>query len=1069
MIEAILKRGTLVTVIISMVMLLGITAALRVPVQMIPDLEVRTITIQTRWPGATPQDIEKEIVIEQEQYLRGLPNLARMVSDASTGEATVRLEFPFGTDVTEALLRVNNALSQVPAYPENVDEPVLRTNSFSENSFMSFRVIPLEGNPRGLDMDMMRDLIDDLVRAPLERVPGVSQVEIGGGAERQIQILIEAGPLAERGLSLTALRDAVRARNLDVSAGDVDEGKRRYLLRTVGRFETLQELEDLIIARRGDAITRLRDVATVRLDHSEIRGKAYTDGEPNIRLSLRRESGSNVIAIKEAVLPVVEGINHDVLAPAGLRMLMSNDDVRYVEDAVANVWKNMLIGAALAAAVMWLFLRSASATLIGMCGLPVCTVAGFIGLLALGRTINVISLAGVAFAIGMTIDNTIVVLESIQQERQKGKSRFQAALDGTRAVWAAVLSGTMTTVLVFLPLLFVKEEAGQLFSDIGIAISASILVSMLVAITLVPVACANLPERAARLPGGRRRAIPRPLAWLLETPVRRLACLALTLAVTLGGLVFLTPAAEYLPEGEEPKAFSTMIAPPGYSLKEMDQIARSLQDELLPYRNHEPAQFDRGETAVPALARLTVIAQPQSLRVIAETKDPRHIDAFMDIVDERFRAYPGMRAFSSRGSIISSNDGGTRAVNLDISGPELPAIYESALRAYRRAEEVLDNARINSTPSSLTLGQPLLEIRPRWERLAEAGLGTREFGYAVAALTDGAFVDEFILNDDKVDIFLFSEAVTGQSLDRIQDFSIHTPEGGVLPLSALADVRETVDTATIRRVDGRRTVTLNVVPPRSVPLESAVEIVREKVVKHLRESGALPAGVAIDVAGAADQLDATRESLTRNLWIAVVLCYLQLVIIYRHWGDPFIILLTVPLGISGGIGGLWLMNFIGAWLPQLGLPAIRQPFDMITMLGFLILLGVAVNNPILIVDRAMHNHRKRGLDPVAAVKDAVTTRLRPILMTTSTTLLGLAPPVFLPGAGTELYRGVGAIVLFGLGFTSLVTLTFLPALLVTLMTVSNRFKKPGAQAAGSRGGGRAPAGGGDGNDPIPVA
>lgn len=1042
MIEAILKRGTVVTVVMAMVMLLGIVAATRVPVQMIPDLEVRTVTIQTRWPGATPQDVEKEILIEQEQYLRGLPNLGRMVSEATTGEATVRLEFPFGTDVTEALLRVNNALSQVPAYPENVDEPVLRTNSFSENSFMSFRIIPQEGNPRGLDMDMMRDLVDDLVRAPLERVPGVSQVELGGGAERQIQILVDAGRLAERGLSLTALRDAVRARNLDVSGGDLDEGKRRYLLRTVGRFETLEELEDLIIIRRGDAITRLRDVATVRLDHSEIRSMAYTNGEANIRVSLRRESGSNVIAIKQAVLPVVAAINRDVLEPAGLRMELSNDDVRYVEDAVANVWKNILIGAALAAGVMWLFLRSVSATLIGICGLPVCTVASFIGLLALGRTINVISLAGVAFAIGMTIDNSIVVLESIQQERQRGKSRFQAALDGTRAVWAAVLSGTMTTVLVFLPLLFVREEAGQLFSDIGIAVSASVLVSMLVAITLVPVAYANLPERTGR-PGldshhSGGPTVPRPLAWILDSPARRLACLAVTLAVTLGGAVYLTPAAEYLPEGEEAKSFSTMIAPPGYSLKEMDKIANSLQNDLLPYLDHQSAQFDQGETPVPALARLTVIAQPQSLRVIAETKDPRHIDAFMNIIDERFQAYPGMRAFSSRGSIISSNDGGTRAVNLDISGPDLPAIYDTARQAFRRAELVLVNARINSTPSSLTLGQPLIEIRPRWERLAEVGLDTREFGYAVAALTDGAFVDEFILNDDKVDIFLFSEAVTGQTLDSINNFSLHTPQGANLPLSTLADVRETVDTATIRRLDGRRTITLNIIPPRSTPLESAVEIVRQDVVAHLRDNGALPVGVTIDVAGAADQLDATRASLTTNLWIAVMLCYLQLVIIYRHWGDPFIILLTVPLGISGGIGGLWLMNLIGAWLPQLGLPAIRQPFDMITMLGFLILLGTAVNNPILIVDRAMHNHRVRGLDPVVAVKDAVASRLRPILMTTSTTLLGLAPPVFLPGAGTELYRGLGAIVLFGLGFTSIVTLTFLPSLLVILMSLSSR-------------------------------
>jgi multidrug efflux pump subunit AcrB len=368
MMEGILKRGTLVTVVTAMILLLGVIAATRVPIQMIPDLDTRVISIETGWPGATPQDVEKEIIIEQEEYLRGLPNLQRMTSEASTGRATVELEFPFGTNVNEALLRVNNALSQVPSYPENVDEPVLRTDSFSYNAFISFRVVPLEGNPRGLDMDMMLDFIDDNARAPLERVPGVSQVEIGGGAERQIQILVDPAKLAERKISLATLRDSVRERNVDLSAGDVDSGKRRYLLRTIGRFESLDELRNLILARRGDAITRLSDVAEVRLDHFEIRNRSYTNGEPNIRLSLIRDTGSNVIAIKRAVLPVVDQINRDILAREGLRMLLSNEDVRYVEDSVRNVWTNIFIGAVLAAAVLYGFLRSGSATLIGMCG-----------------------------------------------------------------------------------------------------------------------------------------------------------------------------------------------------------------------------------------------------------------------------------------------------------------------------------------------------------------------------------------------------------------------------------------------------------------------------------------------------------------------------------------------------------------------------------------------------------------------------------------------------------------------------------------------------------------------------
>jgi multidrug efflux pump subunit AcrB len=1043
MIEAILKRGTLVSVITAMILLMGVVATLRVPIQMIPDLDVRIISVETGWPGATPQDVEKEILIEQEDYLRGLPNLKRMTSLASTGRAQIELEFPFGTDINEALLRVNNALSQVPSYPENVDEPVLRSDSFSYNAFLALNVVPAAGNPKNININMMLDFVEDNVRPVLERVPGVSQVQVRGGAERQIQIRTDAAKLAERGLALTDLRDAIRARNTDVSAGDIDSGKRRYLLRTVGRFDTLDELENLIITRRGDSITRLSDVATVRLDHAEMRNLSATDGEANIRLGLIRQTGSNVITIKETVLPMIKEINEDILAPAGLRMYLSNDDVRYVEDSVSNVRQNIFIGAGLALLVMFLFLRSPSATLIGMLGMPICTVAGFLGLLLFGRTINVISLAGIAFAIGMTIDNTIVVLESIEQQRQKGKTRFEAARDGTRHVWSAVLSGTMTTVLVFLPLMFVKEEAGQLFSDIGIAISSSIFVSMVVAVALVPVAYANFAwRRGGKIepPPPRRQVLLGPLFWLLEKPWRRLVCLAVTVSATVAALVFLTPPAEYLPEGEEAKVFATMIAPPGYSLEEMSGIAKRLEAELLPALDYDPADFDNGKTKLPALSRVSVNVQPQSLRIISETKNPKHIDSFMDLLDERFREFPGMRAFSSRGSIISSNDGGTRAVALNISGPGLPEIYQTAQRVYQDAGRIIADARINSVPSSLTLGQPLLEIRPKWDRLAEMGFGTPNFGYAAAALTDGAFVDEFFLNDDKVDMFLFSRALHNQQLDRLGDLPVHAPRGGVVPLGSLVDILETVDTAEIRRVDGRRTVSLYIIPPRSLPLETAVQKVREEVVAPLRRGGELPPGVAIDLTGASDQLDSTRASLANNLWIAVVLCYLQLVIIYRNWGSPFIILATVPLGISGGIVGLWLLNFIGGKLPLLGFAPISQPFDMITMLGFLILLGTSVNNPILIVDRTMEN-RHQGMETLDAVKDAISSRLRPVLMTTLTTLMGLLPLVLLPGAGTELYRGLGVIVLAGLACASVVTLTFLPALLMTVLPLVDRFTR----------------------------
>ena len=435
MIESTVKRGTLVSVIVLISCILGIVSAVNIPVQMIPDLEVRTITVRTGWPGSTPQDIEKEILIEQERYLRSLPNLQRMISSAEMGSASIGLEFPFGVDVSDALIRVSNALSQVPAYPENVDQPRLFSSSFSSNAFMFFSLTPLAGNPMQLDVDMLRDFADDYVRPRMESVEGISQVDVRGGSARQIQIKVDTARLAQRGISLNQVRDAIRARNNDASAGDLESGESRYLLRVVGRFEQLPELENLIIARLGEANVYLKDVADVSLDHFETRGMSFTDGERNLSLSVRRESGSNVISIKKQLLPIVDELNRTLLLQNGLSLVLTGDDVQYVSSSLENVWFNLGLGALLATLVMFYFLRSARSTLIGVMGIPICTIAAFLALMAFGRTINVISLAGVAFAIGMTVDNIIVVLESILQFRKHGRSRYKAAIEGVTEVW----------------------------------------------------------------------------------------------------------------------------------------------------------------------------------------------------------------------------------------------------------------------------------------------------------------------------------------------------------------------------------------------------------------------------------------------------------------------------------------------------------------------------------------------------------------------------------------------------------------------------------------------------------
>lgn len=1051
MLASVVTRGTLVAVAALIICVLGIAGAMRIPVQMIPDLEVRTITVQTSWPGATPQDIEKDIIIEQEEYLRSIPSLERLISRSSMGRAEIELEFPYNIDLNETMIRINNALSQVRSYPDDVDQPRVFASSFSANSFMYLRVSPFAGNPRELDMDMMRDFIDDHVRARLETVRDVSRVSVGGGAEKQIQILFDPAALAERKLTLADVRQAVVDRNRDSSGGEIESGKRRYLLRTVGRFEDTDSLSELIIARRAGTIIRLGDVADVKLGHFKISQHAAVNGRPIIFLSIRREAGSNVIAIKEAVMKEVEAINLEVLQQAGMELELTADDVTYVEASIRNVWTNLGIGAVLATLVMYLFLRSPKATLVGVIGIPICTIAAFLGLLIAGRTINVISLAGVAFAIGMTLDNTIVVLESIDLERRRGLGRLKAAIEGVRKVWPAVLASTLTTVLVFIPIVFIREEAGQLYSDIAIAVSASILASMFVAITVVPAAAANLellPRGKGAGAVGVRSAGPivKAVGWLMASPVRRLFCIAGTAGASAAVIIFLTPPAEYLPEGEEPKMFARMNAPPGYNLETMSKIGDELEAYLLPFVDDDPARFARGETDVPALKYIFLRVETNGLRIIAETVNPADIEALIGILTRRYETYAGMRAFASRGSIITSNDGGTRSVSLDISGPRLQEVYSVASAAYRRANEIFDDPRIQADPPTLTLSQPLIEVRPDWDRAAELGMTTQDVGFTVAALTDGAYVGEFFRDDERIDIYFYNRTGVGVELDTLGQTPIHAPQGTIVPLSAIADIRETVDTNTVRRINGKRTLTLHIIPPESVPLETGVEMVRGELVEHLRRTGQVPFEVSMGISGASTQLDATREALFGNYLVAIVIIYLLLVAIFTHWGYPLLIMTTIPLGVACGLVGLALMNWVGALLPAIGLQPIVQPFDMITMLGFLILMGTVVNNPILIVDRAVQNIRAGAASAEEAVMEAVSSRLRPIAMSTVTTICGLAPLVFIPGAGTELYRGVGAIVLFGILGTAVVTLTFLPALAISVLHRTGYAVEPGRMA-----------------------
>lgn len=1047
MFRAAINNGVVVAVAALVVTVLGLVSIFRVPIQMIPDMDMTTLTVETVWPGATPQDVEREIIVEQEEFLRTLPNLQKMTSLANTGMAVIELEFALGTDINEVLIRTNNALSQVEDYPPNADEPRILTSAFSDNWFIFFIAEPAEGNPLGVDIQTQLDFLEDHVKTAIERVAGVSEVRIDGGMNRQVRIYVDPAKLAQRQITLGEFRQALLRRNRDVSGGDLDAGKRRYLVRTMGRFDSVEGIEESVIARRDGELIYMRDLGYAQMTVAEQRSESRYNGDPGLMVSIKRQRGANIMEVADGVAAAVDShINPDLMAPRGLYLRFLHADTVYIKQAVGVIASNLVLGALLALGILYLFLRSASSTFIGAIGIPVCTIAAFLGLLVTGRTINVISLSGVAFAIGMTLDNSIVVLENIQRHRQMGKDRFDAALAGVREVWTAVLASTLTTVFVFVPLMTMQEEVGQLYSDIAIAISASIIFSMLVAISLVPSASANLAGTAVRAGnpngflnrvGGRfNRSVMGFVEWLMGAWERQIVLIVSVLVVAFALVWGLTPKAEYLPEGEEPVTFTLMFPPPGYNLQQMIDIEQQMLDVFVPEVGADPELFHTGQRSVPAVRWLLSTASPANVFMIGGTKDAADINAMIDILTEKNADYPGMIAFSARGSLFSGNEGGTRSMDLEISGPDLEPLFGIGLKAFLRVKQVLNDPQIKPSPSSLSLGQPMVEIRPDWERAAELGVNADELGYLVWALADGAYHDDFYEADDKIDIYLYSTTGTVSRPEDLADLPIYTGRGDVVPLSAVAELRQTVNTETIRRVNGERTITLSVVAPRDMPLEAAVEKVQSDVVDALKAEG-LPPGISLKIAGASDKLTATRAALTANMGLAVLLSYLLMVAIFRHWGYPLIIMLTVPLGVAGGIFGLWLMNL---------LPSVHQPFDMITMLGFLVLIGVVVNNPILLVEQALQN-RRAGMDVAASVLESTRARVRPIMMTTLTTLGGLAPLVFLPRAGTELYRGLGIIVLFGLLSSTLLTLTFMPSLLALLLRVGEKFKRGAVRGA----------------------
>ena len=1023
-----IEKPVSVIVGIILVVLFGWIGLQRMPYQLSPTVIEAEITVTTIWAGATPYEIEREIIEEQEKVLKGIPNLREMESSSFNSQGTVTLKFSIGTDVNNALLRVSNKLDEVAAYPENVDKPIISATGAATSPVIWMVLRTTKDNSHSTYT--YRTYFENNIRQYIERTGGVADLFIGGGIKKEMHIVVKPERLAAYGLTITDLINILRAENINISAGTLGLGRRDYRIRSVAEFKSPEDIKNIVIRSTGLQRIRVADLAEVNFGYEKLTNAMLHRGKEGIAIGVKPEPDANILELSDRLEEVVNWLNTEKLAPLNIYLDWVYDQRPYIRGAISLVRKNIMLGGTLAIIVLWIFLRSFVSTIIVAATIPISIIGTFIFMSLLGRNLNVISLAGIAFAVGMLIDSAIVVLENIDRHRNMGKSAFKSAYDGTREVWGAILASTLTTIAVFLPVVFMKEEAGQLFRDIAIAVTSAVGLSLFVSVSVIPMFSKQLFMLARRkqvsrssksLLGSVGTLIQNGMMWLVKLATRnwmtRTATVLCFSILSIVGAVLLFPKMEYLPQGNRNLIINILIPPPGLSFNERKSIGEHI------YRMNEP-YFSKDHNGYPGIENMFYVGAEQIMLFGAISTHEQRAGELIPLFMRTIYSIPGMYGVSIQAGVFQTGLGRGRTIELNIGGEDLNRIVEIGGMLFGAIMKEIPNAQVRPVPS-LELLFPEVRIIPDRDRLKAAGMTARDFGIAIDVLMDGREIGEFKQEGEKkIDMILKVSEENISTPEKLYNSLIAIEGGKVVPVSSLSVMQRTSGITQIRHLERQRTITLQITPPFSIPLQEAMEIINTRVVAPLVDQGLLE-GVDIGQSGVADKLTEARRSFQWNFLLAAIIAYLLMAALFGNFIYPVIIMFTIPLAAAGGLLGLKLVN--------IGIA--NQPFDILTMLGFVILIGVVVNNAILIVHQALNNIRYHGMAYREAVLESTRTRLRPIYMSATTSVIGMLPLVLIPGPGSEFYRGLGSVVLGGLAVSTVFTIFVIPALLMFFIKI----------------------------------
>ncbi len=1004
-----LKSPASVLVLLTLIFLFGIISIFKLPIQLTPDIEQPQITIMSGWREAAPEEIESVIIEPLENAVKNTPGALEVTTMINRGRGFINLTFDVNEDMQQAMLNVLTALNQAPPLPLDAFEPIVTSGGNGGpgggGPTLASLLVVAEENA-SLDMSAYQEVIEAYIEPRLAQIPGVSFVNLASERPKELRITFDPYKAASLGISIGQLTQTLTAAR-DVSAGSADVGRRQYTVRFTGQYDA-DSLSQMRIAYSNGRPVYLSDVATVKETYTDFQSFTLRNGKPAYYITLSRMNKSNTVAVLDEVNKAIAELNKGPLAKSGLAIELSFDASVHIRNALDLVKSNLGLGVLLALAILWMFLRGWRATLIIGATIPISLMASFLALNFFDRSLNVVSLAGLAFSVGLVLDAAIIVQENISRLRRSGMDNHKSVLKGATQVTAALLASTATSVAIFLPILFMAGIEGQLFSDLAMTLSISVIASLISAITVIPIASKYLlkDSKFSDPFAGFWIKLTRLVMKLTDTRKKQVSWISLLLAGSLVITFTLVPRTDFMPRAPTDGFFYSLVVPPGGNVNFMEQeIANRVKEKMKPF-------LKGGENHL--IKDYNFYSFGSNAGGFIYSADPQKVEELMTIAREQiFDGLPDTQVFMFRGSMIQiSNGGDGRTMNMDITGANMDELISTARMGLTQLKEHFPEAVARPNPA-LDMAQPELRIEPNDRRISQAGLTRRDVARYIQSFTSGMFVNEFFDGNERMNVILRAEP--WQTPEALAHLPIVTRDAGIQTLGELTHIERTVGPSQLRRVNGKKTITLQITPPADMSLDQAQQILNEKVLPKLDADK--PESVTIFLAGNAKQMNTAIKEMTNNFLLALFILFLLMTALFRSALDSFFVLLVMPMAVAGGVLALATLNLFTF-----------QSLDLLTMIGFIILLGLVVNNAILLVDQT-RAAEKLGFSRRDAVEQAVAIRARPVYLSTLTSLFGMLPLVIVPGVGAEIYRGLAAVIVGGMAVSAMFTLILMPSLL----------------------------------------